>query len=131
MPLSFGEDAPLTKLAAPGWRAEIEIAGSWNGVIVLHATSDFAELLAKRMFDLGEECAATADQIGDCMREATNITAGNLKTVLPEPCSLSIPLSREIPEGGPDVRSGDPFLNLPFEAAGAEARFLLYKGTRS
>jgi len=85
--------------------AAVEIAGAWEGLALLQTTPQLAIDVACLMFDLPrlhssspERPAShqklhlpTLEMVQDCLKELTNITAGNLKTALPEPCSLAIP----------------------------------------
>ena len=70
--------------------ARIDIGGAWEGAVAVEMSGCLACNVARRMFDLGAE-VPTSEQVDDCVREIANITAGNLKTALPEPCVLSVP----------------------------------------
>lgn len=68
----------------------IYIQGAWNGVVVLQAPFELAETAASRIFSIGRE-ELTADLLQDAWSEVTNMIGGNIKSLLPEPCTLSMP----------------------------------------
>jgi chemotaxis protein CheX len=69
----------------------VAIDGAWKGAMVLATTSDFSEKVARHLFDLAESEDPSEEQTLDVMRELANLIGGNIKTVLPEPCQLSLP----------------------------------------
>ena len=69
---------------------KVEIAGAWTGAVLLHGSRQLAQAAAAVIFsqDVGE----TSEQDSlDAMYELTNIIRGNIKSLLPEPCQLSLP----------------------------------------
>jgi hypothetical protein len=82
--------------------ATVDISGAWHGSVLVQTTPALALDVACVMFDqersslLGSHSIPPKERptdamIADCLKEIANITAGNLKTALPEPCTLSIP----------------------------------------
>jgi len=76
--------------ALAGW---IAIDGAWRGSVTLSCPQGLAQLVARVIFGLDEEGVRepTVAQMGDALAELTNMTGGNLKALLPEPCVLSLP----------------------------------------
>lgn len=77
----------------PGKRtlsAIVNITGAVDGAVVLHVTEAFATLTASRMFAIPEEKVTRTDQ-QDALGELCNVVGGNFKSLLPEPCRLSLP----------------------------------------
>ena len=68
----------------------VHIMGSWVGTVALQCPIDLARKVASIMFSVKEE-AADLEQIQDAMGELVNMTGGNIKSHLPEPCYLSLP----------------------------------------
>ena len=69
----------------------VEISGAWNGTILLHGSSQLAGSAASVIFGNGG-IDVTKQEALDAMYELTNIIGGNIKSLLPEPCRLSLPL---------------------------------------
>jgi chemotaxis protein CheX len=68
----------------------IGISGSWDGAVILDCAPDVAVELATLMFDL-PLTAIDRTHIEDTLGELANMVGGNLKCLLPPPCSLSLP----------------------------------------
>lgn len=70
--------------------AVVHITGAVDGAVVLHVTEPFARVTAARMFGIDPE-AATLTDLQDALGELCNVVGGNFKSLLPEPCRLSLP----------------------------------------
>jgi hypothetical protein len=68
----------------------VRITGAWEGMVQLVCADVLARPAAAVLFGL-EVQTATPDLVHDALGELTNITGGNLKALLPEPCYLSLP----------------------------------------
>lgn len=68
----------------------VEISGAWNGVVLLHGSSQLAESAASMIFANGAPGVTEQDKL-DAMYELTNIIGGNIKSLLPESSHLSLP----------------------------------------
>jgi chemotaxis protein CheX len=68
----------------------IQITGAWNGTVTMHYPMALAKQVASIMFDLNGEPVEN-ELIQDALGEMTNMTGGNIKSLLPEPCFLSLP----------------------------------------
>jgi len=85
--------------------ASVQISGAWEGAITIECSADFARTAAGTMFGVPPSAASPADT-WDAIGELANMTGGNVKSLLPEPCRLSLPRVAEgkdlslRPEGG-------------------------------
>jgi chemotaxis protein CheX len=68
----------------------VHISGKWEGAVVLDCPTELAKKVASLMFKLTED-ELSSDLVQDALGELTNMTGGNLKSLLPEPCYLSLP----------------------------------------
>lgn len=67
----------------------VHIDGAWHGAVLLQCPMGLAGILASAMFQ--GDCPPTVEEIGDALGELTNVVAGNIKALLPEPCKISVP----------------------------------------
>lgn len=68
----------------------VQITGAWNGTVTVDYPMSLAKQVASIMFDLHGEPVEN-ELIQDALGELTNMTGGNIKSLLPEPCFLSLP----------------------------------------
>ncbi|MBT5549088.1 MAG: chemotaxis protein CheX [Nitrospina sp.] len=68
----------------------VHISGEWEGVIALDCPIELAKKVASIMFKVTDD-EVTSDLVQDALGELTNMTGGNIKSLLPEPCFLSLP----------------------------------------
>lgn len=66
----------------------VHIDGAWHGAVTLQCGDQLAGLLAAELF-LAD--APTKEQVWDTIGELTNMLAGNIKALLPEPSWISLP----------------------------------------
>lgn len=69
----------------------ISICGAWNGTVKLMAGCDFLNRAASHMFSIEPGAVGPVDRI-DSFTELNNMLGGTVKSLLPEPCNLSLPL---------------------------------------
>lgn len=86
-------DPPRIDHAAGALAGSIAIDGAWRGGVTLSCPQALARRVAEVIFGLEDAEAAepTPSQMADALAELTNMTGGNLKALLPEPCVLSLP----------------------------------------
>jgi chemotaxis protein CheX len=70
--------------------AVVDITGAWAGSIHLTTTTKMAGLAAARMFGCGEDEVSEPERL-DAVGELANQIGGSVKSLLPGPCSLSLP----------------------------------------
>lgn len=75
----------------PECTALIGIAGEWNGTVAVGCSRALARKAAAAMFH-GEESTMTEAQWKDALNEVVNIIGGNVKSLLPGPSSLALPV---------------------------------------
>jgi CheY-specific phosphatase CheX len=68
----------------------IHITGAWNGTVIVHYPMPLANKVASIMFDI-KGGPVENELLQDALGELTNMTGGNIKSLLPEPCFLSLP----------------------------------------
>jgi chemotaxis protein CheX len=95
----------------------VSISGAWDGEVRLQGTTALAQSAAAKIFAMTPESVQDQDQI-DAMYELTNIIAGNIKSLLPEPCQLSLPVVQSETEWETHVDGADKVIELPFECEG-------------
>jgi chemotaxis protein CheX len=71
-----------------GW---VQISGAQEGAVALHCTEAFMKTVMATMFGDKHELSDHVD-LEDSLGELTNMTAGNLKALLPGPSYISLPV---------------------------------------
>ena len=69
----------------------VQITGKWNGVILLALPSSLVNTVTETLFSL-EPGKASTDDKKDAVGELINMIGGNIKALVPEPSTLSVPL---------------------------------------
>jgi CheY-specific phosphatase CheX len=69
----------------------VQISGAWAGAVAVQCSETLARHAASTMFGLTPETVAVAD-VHDALGELANMTGGNIKALLPEPCTLGLPV---------------------------------------
>ena len=68
----------------------VQITGEWQGTVTLYAPKALGKKIAASMYAL-DESEIDDNQIQDVLGEITNMITGNIKSLLPTPCSISLP----------------------------------------
>jgi chemotaxis protein CheX len=68
----------------------VQITGTWEGTVAIVCPVNLAKKVSAIMFGI-EENEAGDEEIQDAIGELANMTGGNIKSLLPEPCYLSLP----------------------------------------
>lgn len=90
-----GTDEPLLPGLEPtnarwvDFAATITASGAWNGIVTLEFAAHTAELVSARMLGLDE---AGEEDVADAVGELVNMVGGNVKSLMPGPSSLSLPV---------------------------------------
>ena len=82
------ESAP--RVDEPMVAGVVSVSGAWEGSVTIETSVDMARQAAATMFGLDPD-AASSEDTQDAIGELTNMTGGNVKSLLPEPCQLSLP----------------------------------------
>lgn len=67
----------------------VHIEGAWNGALTFQCSMVLAGILTAEMFQNGSP--PRVEDISDAVGELTNMLAGNVKALLPEPCHITLP----------------------------------------
>lgn len=81
----------LELLADECMDARIDISGAWQGSVQVRASQKFLRLAASRVFLKDIDEVDRQDCI-DTITEMTNMLGGTVKCMLPEPCTLGLPM---------------------------------------
>lgn len=68
----------------------VQFAGAWRGGVVMSCPADVAREVASVMFGV-EAADVSVSELSDAIGELANMTGGNLKALLAEPTTLSLP----------------------------------------
>lgn len=68
----------------------IQIAGEWEGAVTLFCPDSLVLKATASMFGMGED-EVSDEEMQDTLGELTNMTAGNINTLLPPGCCISLP----------------------------------------
>ena len=66
----------------------VHIDGAWQGAVTLQCGEQLAGLLAAALFQAD---APIKEEVWDAIGELTNMLAGNIKALLPQPSRISLP----------------------------------------
>ena len=69
----------------------VQYTGAWHGAFLLDCSFSLARRIAAIMFRF-ETAQTSVEDIRDALGEMANITGGNVKGLLPEPCRLALPV---------------------------------------
>ena len=89
----LGADEPLL-VGIPGelvtgWSAAVTITGAWEGMVSIELPTPVAEEVCRRMLGVEE----THDEdVADAVGELVNMIGGNIKSLMPGPSVLSLPV---------------------------------------
>jgi chemotaxis protein CheX len=95
----------------------VQIAGAWQGAIRLDLSPSLASKAAAALTG-AQPAEVTPDEIKDAAGELANITAGSIKTLLPAPSHLSLPLSADGTDYRVRIKGGRMLLQAAFDHLG-------------
>lgn len=104
----------------------VHIRGAWHGTVVLHSTAPLARHLTGMIFRI-DPAAASPSDIVDALGELTNMTGGNVKALMPEPCTLSLPIVVPTVEHGRQVAGATLIGEVAYECLGEPFRVCVYE----
>ncbi|MGE0441603.1 MAG: chemotaxis protein CheX [Gemmatimonadales bacterium] len=106
LPLEEDDPFRLSLEAGQTYAGVVQITGAWDGAVALQCSDRIARKAAEIMLGVPADQASIGD-IQDALGELANMTGGNFKALLPEPCHLSLPVVVE----GKDFRMRLPGAN--------------------
>ena len=68
----------------------VQVRGAWDGAVILDCSAALAREATALMFGVAPD-AETFEDVQDALGELANIVGGNVKSLLPQPCELSLP----------------------------------------
>jgi chemotaxis protein CheX len=71
--------------------ASVSVTGAWRGHVVVSCSMTAARKTAAALLGIDLD-DATADDVTDALGELANIIGGNVKSLMPEPSALSLPV---------------------------------------
>jgi chemotaxis protein CheX len=87
LPLEAGSGGILG--TDPAMTGAVHIDGAWEGAVMLQCPQALASRLTSVLFQA--DGTPATDDVRDAMGELTNMLAGNVKALLPEPSRISLP----------------------------------------
>lgn len=106
----------------------VQFSGAWEGAITIETSADFARRAAATMFGVDPDAASVADT-QDAIGELANMTGGNVKSLLPEPCRLSLPTVVEGSDVSTRLPGGELLTSVAFDCNGDPLVVRLIKKT--
>jgi len=91
MPVELDDTLHLSTGEIPTYAGIIQIHGAWEGAVAVQCAEPMARHAAMVMFSMDAGTVSNED-LHDCLGELTNMIGGNLKALLPEPCTLGLPV---------------------------------------
>ena len=67
----------------------VQIDGAWRGAVLIQCPLPLASTLTAAMFEADR--VPPMEDVRDAIGELTNMVAGNIKSLLPERCTISLP----------------------------------------
>ncbi len=96
----------------------VQFTGAWEGAVTIECSADFARQAAATMFGVDVGSASVSDT-QDAIGELANMTGGNVKALLPEPCRLSLPTVVEGADYTTRLLGGELLTTVAFECQGS------------
>jgi len=96
-------DGPFDAAGPDSFQAAIRINGNWKAELRVIASRGLAESIAQSMYDAEIE-ELNEEEILDALGEIANVIGGNVKGIVDQECSLSLPCVGKLDEA---TRRGD------------------------
>jgi chemotaxis protein CheX len=96
----------------------VQFTGAWEGAVTIECSADLARRAAATMFGVDPAAASVADT-QDAIGELANMTGGNVKSLLPEPCRLSLPTVVEGSDYSTRLAGGRLVTTVAFDCDGS------------
>lgn len=103
------EDVPL-------WSATVTVTGEWRGMVTVDLAEPAVLAVTRGMLGFGDDEEPDAASCADAVGELVNVVGGNVKSLMPGPSTLSLPV----------VSHGA--VELPSEMTEATALHLTWQG---
>lgn len=94
LPVDLLDVEPRPKIVGDAVSGSVAVSGATDCLICVEMSSEAAQVFGATMFGM-EVGEASEDDVSDAIGELTNMVGGNVKSLLPEPSSLSLPVVAE------------------------------------
>lgn len=84
-PLLMGPPSELNV----GWSSAVTVSGEWHGMISVELPTGTAEEITRRMLMVDD---AADEDVADAVGELVNMIGGGVKSLMPGPSALSLPV---------------------------------------
>ncbi len=108
----------------------VQFTGAFDGACLIECSAEFARIAAGTMFGV-EPSAATVADTQDAIGELANMTGGNIKALLPEPCRLSLPTVFEGADSSTRVPGSEIVTTVVFDCEGTALTVRLLKKSQN
>ena len=75
-----------------GWSAAVSISGEWQGLVSVELPAPMADEVTRRMLDFDSVGEVSDEDVADAVGELVNMIGGNVKSLMPGPSALSLPV---------------------------------------
>jgi chemotaxis protein CheX len=113
------EVRPTTEAPPPDsacLRGRVTVTGAWQGAVTVACTPSFAQAAADRIFE-APGGRASPEEVRDALGELANIIGGGVKSLMPSPSRLSMPVVTE-GQGWRDAEPARPVREVWFDCSG-------------
>lgn len=119
--------AEAAVLSAPALSAVVRICGAWDGAVRLECPVTHAAQAAAAMFAI--ELGAVSDETArDAVGELANVVCGNVKSLLPAPSELSMPVVSSSDGSGDGLVGADLVRRVAFVASTGALHISVWEG---
>ena len=123
LPLDRAE--PGLAVAEPTVTGCVTIEGAWSGAVMLVCERELATTLAGQLFQAAEP---QPEEVRDTVGELTNMLAGNIKALLPEPSRISLPAVALGGDYDLSVVGTTELLAVPFRCGSGSLSVIVHQG---
>lgn len=108
--------------------ASIHITGAWNGLVAVDCPRSLTHKAAEKLFM--QTGKVSYEEEADSLAEVANMIGGNLKSRLPQPSALDIPVvsMEEVNEKNPEM---ELITQVTFECEGEQFRVSIFKNNNA
>ena len=124
--LDLGEPVEPSVDAACTLGASVQFMGDWDGAVVVGCDKSFGAEAAAAMFGI-EASAVASDEISDALGELANMIAGNVKPLLPNAASISLPTVVQGANLRLGIPGGQPVVGIAFRRVDTTLTVRIYK----
>ena len=110
--------------ATPTWSATVTVTGEWRGMVTVDLAEPAVLAVTRGMLGFGDDEEPDASSCADAVGELVNVVGGNVKSLMPGPSTLSLPVVSHGPVEQPTELSEASALHLTWQGAPIRVRVL-------